>query len=369
MKIYYLVKNLDKIPSCAYNIQVLNKIGYKVIPVLAASTDGINKNFTNDGIEFKIMPSVSNKNKSIIRYIADYRRFVKSILCGNIKHDDIIVYGTADTAVATIGMFKGYKKIICVKELYDNDKRYRKLLIKLTSKADAVIACEINRARIMQFEWCLKTRPYVLPNKPYYHPRQLKCKPTSDITASIVEQIKNRPCIVYQANHIRFANELETLAKALCKTTSHYVLILIGNIDREKDIETLKSIYPDIITTGYLLSPSHMDITSYARIGITIYDENSLNNLFCAPNKIYEYSGYGIPTLANDVPGLIQTIGISGAGECVDWSKSENVFCAIEKIENDYESYSKKSSKFFDSVDNEVTLDKIIKAVCNKNIR
>ena len=36
MKLYYIVKNLDKIPSCAYNIQSLKKLGYEVICLLGA---------------------------------------------------------------------------------------------------------------------------------------------------------------------------------------------------------------------------------------------------------------------------------------------------------------------------------------------
>ena len=60
-----------------------------------------------------------------------------------------------------------------------------------------------------------------------------------------------------------------------------------------------------------------MEITSYARIGINFYRPNCLNKAFCAPNKIYEFSGFGIPIIGNDIPGLKNTIGLNNAGKCV----------------------------------------------------
>lgn len=368
MKLYYIVKNLDKIPSCAYNIQSLKKLGYEVICVLGASTDGINKNFREDGIETHIMSADSEKSgkKSSVSYIMRFRKFVKKTIGNAVCRDDVIFLGTADTAMAVWGMFPDIKKVICIKELYDNDKLYRRFLVKLCRKADAVVACEINRARMMQFEWGLKKRPYVIPNKPYFHPRQKNCLPTTEQTSAIIEKIKDKPCIVYQANHIRFAQELKALAVALKSLPVNYELVLIGTVDNPGDIEALKKIYPNITTTGYIFSPLHIEITSYAKIGITVYSENSLNNLFCAPNKIYEYAGYSVPTLANDVPGLVETVGLTGAGECVDWSDPSKIAEAIMRIEQNYEEYSENARLLFESTDILSKLDSIVKAVTGK---
>ena len=47
-----------------------------------------------------------------------------------------------------------------------------------------------------------------------------------------------------------------------------------------------------------------------ASIGVLSYFPRSgsigrtLNPLYCAPNKIFEYSKYGIPMISNDVPAL-----------------------------------------------------------------
>ena len=84
--------------------------------------------------------------------------------------------------------------------------------------------------------------------------------------------------------------------------------------------------------------------------------------MYCAPNKIWEYSGFGIPMLANDVPGLKYTVEANNAGICVDMSSVENIKNAIHGIDENYESYSKNSLAFFDSC----KVDKIVSNILDK---
>ena len=110
---------------------------------------------------------------------------------------------------------------------------------------------------------------------------------------------------------------------------------------------------------SYIPAPYHLEITSYAHIGIVFYRNDSLNKVFCAPNKIYEYSGFGIPMLANDIPGLKNTVGNAGAAECMEL-KSNNIIHAIQKIEADYDTYSENAKKFFAGTDNLKTMKKLM---------
>ena len=76
-----------------------------------------------------------------------------------------------------------------------------------------------------------------------------------------------------------------------------------------------------------------------------------MNHLFCAPNKTWEYSGFGIPTLGNDLPGLEYSIGSAGAGRCVDFDDKDAIIEAIKDIDNKYEEYSSNATKFYNSFD------------------
>ncbi|KAA6307134.1 hypothetical protein EZS27_041199, partial [termite gut metagenome] len=42
------------------------------------------------------------------------------------------------------------------------------------------------------------------------------------------------------------------------------------------------------------------------RIGIVSYAFDDLNHVFCAPNKTWEYTGFGIPMLGNNAPGHLK---------------------------------------------------------------
>ena len=55
--------------------------------------------------------------------------------------------------------------------------------------------------------------------------------------------------------------------------------------------------------------------------------------------------------LANNIPGLIYTVGNEGAGCCVEMSNVEKIKEAIMKIDSNHDEYSKASKKMFNSVD------------------
>ena len=82
--------------------------------------------------------------------------------------------------------------------------------------------------------------------------------------------------------------------------------------------------------------------------------------LLQAPNKICEYSAYGLPMLGNDIPGLKYTIGVAGAGVMVDPSCTDNIIAALNYIESNYKSISENSKSFNKSVDNRSIIEKCL---------
>ena len=132
--------------------------------------------------------------------------------------------------------------------------------------------------------------------------------------------------------------------------------------DLDAHVEKIKAVYSDVEYVSYIPAPYHLEITSYAHIGIVFYRNDALNKVFCAPNKIYEYSGFGIPMLANDIPGLKNTVGNAGAAECMEL-KANNIINAIQNIEADYDTYSENAKKFFAGTDNLKTMEKLMRKI------
>ena len=89
-----------------------------------------------------------------------------------------------------------------------------------------------------------------------------------------------------------------------------------------------------------------------------------LNDAFCAPNKIYEYSAFGKPILGNNIPGL-KILEYKEFGAIVDEQDTESVISAIKHIESEYESYSKNGFAFFESCRNDETILNALKTLEN----
>lgn len=151
---------------------------------------------------------------------------------------------------------------------------------------------------------------------------------------------------------------LETVANILRDYYSDIYFVMMG-IDRRGVVPRIKEIYQNTVYIDYIPAPLHLEVTSNAYMGLLFYDPDSLNKVFCAPNKIFEYSCFGLPIIGNNIPGLENTIGKAGAGICTEF-KYENIKNAIGEIVSNYDQFSANSLKFYNSVDNSVTMRKIV---------
>ena len=259
------------------------------------------------------------------------------------------------------GKLKNKKYIISLLELYDDKDKFRgKLLHGLVENALMVTVCEETRGYLVRHWYNLDYLPTVFPNKAYEQIEDRRHKPSCELTKKIIDTIKDDKVIIYQGIIFKTDELIET-AKALKELNKGYKLVLMG-MDKENVFQYIKRIYNNTVFFEYVPAPLHLEITSYARIGVLFYRPNKLNNAYCAPNKIYEYSGFGIPIIGNYIPGLNNTIGKAGAGICVKLSK-ENIKNAILEIENNYDSFSKNAKKFFESCDNLETLKEFMKNI------
>lgn len=368
MKVFYFVRSLESVPSCMYNIQMIADSGYEVIVATGRSTASLNHVMESKSIRYIDGNAKRGPNKGFHRVLnrfkltAAARRSVKKAM-RFFEDGDIVFFGTADTALAVKRYCKKSINVLSLKELHEKPKSYPIRLKKIAPKCAKVICCEKNRARVLQFRWGLQERPVTISNKPYGYPTQRHLPPTCEETKRIVEQISSDKVIVYQARHIHFAKELVNLVTALKQSGNDYQLILIGEVDNPADKEKISAIYPKVLWTGHIGAPMHLEITSYADVGIAVYAESSLNNLFCAPNKTYEYAGFGIPSLCNDIPGLVETIGLSRAGLCVDWNDIDRIQQGIDELFANYDTYSASARNFYFSEDNCEKLRQVIEAV------
>ena len=320
----------------------------------------LRKQYEGKGVEFLSTVLAPLKNTFIERikrriesWFNKKNAFYKEAvsLIENTPHD--LLWVAHEFAAQT---FKDYlikkKFMLGYYELHDIRKGFVEELKPIVKNAIAVIAPEYNRAHIIRAWFNLKDVPYIIPNKPYLHPRE------RDIENNYSEVLKDKKIILFQG-YIQRVRNIDKLCEA-CSTLRDYTVVLMGKGDNEY-IEELKSKYPNIIHIGFVAPPQHLYITSYARIGVVKYDAISLNAIFCAPNKTWEYTGFGIPVLCHNLPGLHYTIEVKKAGVCCDMDNVAEVKNAILEIDKHYAEYSNNAVSYYESFDLKQSLDQIIK--------
>lgn len=237
--------------------------------------------------------------------------------------------------------------------MYELNDARQQFLDKISSgirNASKVIVCEPNRAYMLRVWLNLAVTPTVIPNKPLNHPRN---KFSADVSNDFRE---NKKIILYQG-HIQPNRNVEPFCKAV-EDLEGFQLVLMGAHTDYRD--ELQRKYPKIKVIDFVNPPHHLDYTSHAYLGIVKYDYVDLNSIYCAPNKTFEYAGFGIPMIANDIPGLIESIGAYSAAECVNTDDVNQIKDAILKIDANYERYSQNATTFYDSINIKSEIRKIL---------
>lgn len=359
-KIVYIVKTkLHYYPPCVSQIRMIKDLGYDIEVLYGTSNRSALDLLESEDIKCTKVGNISDDNKNKIEKLISWVKYRFS-LAKKLKEydkDTLLWFGTAESVIPMAGKLKGKKYVVSLLELLDDDLKKVRILKKIINNAVAWTVCEETRGYIMKYWWNEKKRPYIFPNKPYNLITNKNATPSIKETREVIEKIKNKKVILYQGI-IQNSEELIEIAKALHDLNKEYIFLLMG-IDKYNSVRKIKSIYKTVEYVNYIPAPYHLEITSHAYIGITFYRDDSLNKAFCAPNKIYEYSGFGIPIIANDIPGLKNTVGRYGAAECIK-IKKENVIKAIENIETNYDSYSKGAINFFESTDNKKTMKSLL---------
>ena len=155
--------------------------------------------------------------------------------------------------------------------------------------------------------------------------------------------------------------QLDKIIEA-CSNLKKVKLVFVGR--NSYYLEELKKKYEDGFTyLGFFSPPDHLKIIESADIGILTYvaQNGSINAVFCAPNKIFEYGSCGLPVIGNDIPGLSQVIEKENIGACFIQDDVESIEFAIKDVINNYSVYSQNIFRFVNSIDVDAEIDKVLK--------
>lgn len=353
------VNDLDLYPPVQNLVMVLLDKGYKVDLIGSNVSKCGEAILRNDNCKIIDIPSINKKSKLEKwknRLLATSR--LRKLVDESMKDSDYL-WTTSMNTIRALGDFAlKYKNIMQLMELARYGYLFRDIIKfpvdEYARNSWKVVVPEENRAYIQKVWWNLKTVPIVLPNKPYdINPGV----PTPELIKAIDKMKGEKRKIVLYLGGIYPDRDFEGYAKAISKM-DNYVLYIVGKMfgDSESMINELCRKYA-VEYMGSFSPPNHLALVKYAYIGLLPYkpvfnpELSELNALYCAPNKIYEYSGYGVPMIGSDVLGLKMPFEKYNMGVCCDDSDEDAIFNAISLLDKNHEEMSKNALCFFDGID------------------
>ena len=174
--------------------------------------------------------------------------------------------------------------------------------------ADYVVIPEENRGWLTFLASNLKRRPVILPNAPADHPREK----TNRSEEPILEELSNsgKRIVLYQGYLHPQKRCLKELIEAISLLPENVTLAILPDKDAEnwrnhiEKIIQVNSLESRVFFLENRTAPAHLEVVSMADVGIGLYRPTSINQVYCAPNRLFEFLGFGIPVVLPDFPGL-----------------------------------------------------------------
>ena len=211
----------------------------------------------------------------------------------------------------------------------------------IVKKVDLLICASPERANIMKEHYGLFEMPHPIRNI-----SQLSVNTDSE-TSNIIDSLtdffsKPGKTIVY-AGVVNRSRKIDELVDAVGANADTCKLLIVGGGDFLEGLKLHASKYPNLTRrfTGKVPYKALGAILSKCDAGFIYYPCNSLNNIYCASNKIYEYASVCLPIISNENPT------IKGELEKYKIGVSGNDFCSsIIDIMNNSTSYKSNMARY-----------------------
>lgn len=350
-------------PPALSLIETLLDMGLKVTLYGYCSNTKNIEYLINKGLKFLNIISHDNSDKSVRKFF-NLNKFKSQVLLKlrKVHENDNVWFLGNETVVLFTKEIKSFNSIIYFFEipyltipikyrLWASDNEYKQQI----KNARRVINCEPNRTLLVKSFFGLSNEQMVtIPNKTNFK-IDLEPNPIPEIL-SIQRLLQNKKVIIYQGGINYPERRLDELCEAISFLSDEYVIVILTS-DSEYKNQLVERYESDrVLFLPFIKAPYHLHITKLAKIGFLTYFpitgniEQILNVLYCAPNKVFEYSQFGIPMLSNRLPALDSIYGKYQCGISVEPFNAKALAEAILNIDKDYEYYSSNSEKFYDSI-------------------
>lgn len=349
---------------------VKTMVGNGIIPTVITTglNDEYKQYFEDNNIKYYTIPFALTRARfsRIKNYINGKvwgRRVNKLISTFSRKETLLWIEGNYTFSALDPHLINTYKHVLQIQEMFNEPGLkgvlYKRVIKKLSKEATAIFVPEYNRAFFYKLDFGLKKLPYILPNKPAFVPNEEDLVHLHEKYRRY-DVILKKKVILYQGIISSTRSNYEPVLNALnnLDEKKEFVFVFLGREDTPGYVERLKKQGYNVEHIPFIPAPEYLYFTSRAYIGIVNYADNCLNNIYCAPNKIYEYAAFGVPMLANDIPGLRYTVGINNCA-CL-YSNENEIEEALKSLIQNHDTMGKNAKDFFNFTDYNKTLRKAL---------
>jgi len=212
--------------------------------------------------------------------------------------------------------------------------------------AGVVIAANRERAERMQRHYRLAQCPIVVRNIP----APPTC--TDDLSSRICEFpiLPGDACTLVYQGVLTCARGVQTFLNAMRYLPDHYHMIIIGTGPDEnalsKDMRAW-GLSDRCHIMGRVPREQLSSLLARCDVGLLCYPYTGLNNIYCAPNKVFEYAQAGLSMVSSDQPPLKNLFDSYGIGAAVDLRMSPKALASvIESVSIDRQRHVKALERF-----------------------
>jgi glycosyltransferase involved in cell wall biosynthesis len=239
-------------------------------------------------------------------------------------------------------------------ELCDCDYFLRKVLDATLRRADLVVVPEVNRLWMLRMRSRSRARFFEIPNRPLGDASSKMDEPcTKEVFRKNGGPEECNRFLIYQGAFMEGRCLREILYAFRGIKDEDVGLILLGGGfagDLTGELKGLAKEDPRIAVVPRFPPPNHLPITAGCVGGILLYSPSELNNIYCAPNKIYEYAAMGLGMILPDYPGVSLLNRIYGLGELCDPEDVQSIRTAMLRVlMNNQEHYRSAAARFLES--------------------
>lgn len=176
----------------------------------------------------------------------------------------------------------------------------------IINRADLVIAANAERAKCMAEHYHLSSLPLVISNIPPMPKEALGREGTDKKYPVLRRQDPAEIRLVYQGD-MSLDRGIGKFVRAMKALDGRFRLFLIGggpDVEKLKQIAAEDGVEKRVVFLGKVPRDHLYDLLKTCDVGIVTYPERGLNNILCAPNKIYEYAQAGLPMISNNNPTI-----------------------------------------------------------------